>query len=760
MFCLIRRIAVHHLETQEEIDLEPEQVAISQLEVRMSMNRYALKEEGFAIEPGHSIRFFPVCSLENEMRTLKAIPRLALIPDNFRERLFGDRPVKVPYNVTEVRQPPSNSTLTTAMTVGAFHDTPQAIQQMIETQTNQGSRDYLVKCANRNDCEVHESHFNALIQLLRVLGDAHPGSSGMGMIKGPPGTGKTTTILHLIGAILHHSEYGHMVPENQQVTHARTPAEDTRMRRSNNPNSLKILVVASSNAAADNVLLKLHEEGIPDGNGGTLRPRMMRIARHDHVPPAPLGQYLVRMESFLYDEDHEQRNNPRLHAKRQCADECIIFITTASCAGSSQLKELNQTFDIVIHDEAGFTLEWEALIPLTAACTHRDLGCGRLFYFAIGDEKQLPALSFIQNMILQAGVMKDAPFDIWTAQRSLFERLILTRRVKHSLLYAQFRMHPSISRITSTPFYHHFFECPVAINQFEVRYNQPQVYNDGFYPMTFLDTSRLPEIERAERDNKEGIVTNDTEADIIVQLVDMLFDLVGDAVNDQIAVLSPYSAQVASISTALRLRSRALARNNNRQEGEPIRNVSVSSVDAMQGSQKNVVIFSMTRSNRQGYVGFLKEVKRLNVSLTRARYLNIILGDMSTMDVTPHLDGRNYGTRSRFANAPGRGRGRGRNRPRSQRGIPSVMNIYDRCSTHEEPGARVAQVTRNRQFTNGNNNNNQTPFNINYLPQRTIPATRQQRETNSAEGPVNTLTIEHTLNFFTLYSTPAADNGN
>ena len=752
MFCLIRRVAVHHLETGDEIELEVGQAAIEQLTVRMTMSREALRLEGFCLEPGQSIRFVPVCSLASEFRILKAIPRLALIPDNFRERMFGNRLVKVPYNQVEVRQPPSNSILTEAMTIGAFHEDPAAIRQMVEAQTDNGCRDYLVRCANRNDCEVHESHFNALLQMTRVLGDAAPGTSGMGMIKGPPGTGKTTTIIHLLGALLHHSEYGHMVPIDQQVTHVRTPATDTRMRRSRNPNALKILVVASSNAAVDNILERLHENGIPDGHGGTLRPRMLRIARHNHVPKHPLGQYLIRSEARLYDEGHEERNNPSLAAKRACADECIIFLTTANCAGSGQLKELNQVFDAVIQDEAGFTLEWETLVPLTAACTHRDLGCGRLYYFAIGDEKQLPALSFIPNMILSAGVMREAPFDVATVQRSLFERLIMGRRVTFFFLSAQFRMHPTISHLTSPPVYNHYFDCPVPLPEFQRRYNQPQVYNDGFYPMSFLDTSGIAEMDRAERDEGNGNITNNLEAQIVVQLVDTLFDLVGDEVNNQIAVICPYRTQVDCISTKLRLRSRALERNNHRQPGQPQRNVTVCTVDAMQGSQRSVVIFSMTRSNRHGDVGFVKEMRRLNVSLSRARYLNIIVGDMSTMDTNPIDQGRYYGKRSRFGNFSSTGsRAFGKHRSRATRGIPTIMNIYDRCSTHEEQGARVARVTRNAELTASPTNNNPM-FHIDYLPMRTIPATRGQRSAQNAAGRSTLMRVIPTFNFFTLYN--------
>ena len=533
MFGLIRRVAVRHLETGEDIDLHVDEAAIEQLEVRMTMNRTELKKEGFALEVGHRITFIPVCSIASEFRILKALPRLQLIPDWFRQRMFGNDFIKVPYNQTELRQPPSNNILTEAMTIGEFPDTPDAVRNMIEAQTDQGCRNYLVNCVNNPDLQVHESHFNSLIQVARVLGDAHPGSSGMAMIRGPPGTGKTTTIIHAIGAALHHSEYGHMVPEEMQVTHVRTDHTDPcSMRRRNNPDCLKILVVASSNTAVDNIMERIHNDGIPDGHGGAIRPKMMRIARHNYNPPAPLGQYLVRHKAALYDEDHETRSNPTLQAKRTCANETILFFSTVNSAGSSQLKELNQTFDIVFHDEAAFTLEWDLLVTLTAACTHRDLGSNRLFYFAIGDDKQLSALNFVSNMVTKAGCLKDLPFDINLAQRSLFERLILARRCTHTFLSAQFRMHPSISRITSPPFYNHYFDCPVPVAQFLTRYNQPEVYNDGFYPMTILDTAYLAEQRRHEQNEGNGRIRNRCESDIIIQLVDTLFDLAGDAVNN------------------------------------------------------------------------------------------------------------------------------------------------------------------------------------------------------------------------------------
>ena len=185
---------------------------------------------------------------------MKALPNLVLIPEWFRKRMFGGDLVKVPYNQTELRHPPSNSILTEAMTIGAFPDTPAAVRHMIHTQTDPGCRDYLIRCVNNPNLHVHESHFNSLIQMVRILGHAQPDTSGMGMIRGPPGTGKTTTIIYLIGAILHHSEYGHMVPVEMQVIHANIDLTDISTRRRNNPDCLKILIIGSSNSAVDNIM--------------------------------------------------------------------------------------------------------------------------------------------------------------------------------------------------------------------------------------------------------------------------------------------------------------------------------------------------------------------------------------------------------------------------------------------------------------------------------------------------------------------------
>lgn len=716
-FALIRRVAVFNYDHDEEIEENPQNVPIHQIGVRMSMNRSVLRKQGFALQEGHIIRFAPVCSIASEFRVLKAIPRLRTLPQSFRDRLFGNSIVPVRYGPLDVLSPPSNNLLTAAMATAPYPTTNVAIRNMIHNQVDPGCLQYLVRCLHHPDCRVDEPHFNALIQLVRTLGHAEPDTSGMCMVQGPPGTGKTNNIIYLLGAIIHHSEYGHAVPRSQQVTHQLTPADkDGRpvLRRSRNPASLKVLVVASTNAAVDNIVERLHYHGIPDGQGGTIYPSMLRIARFDYVAPVHIAQYLVRNAASPYEE--RERANPSLGAKRRKANECIIFLSTSSATGSSQLKELNQAFDIIIHDEAANSLESETLVPLTAACTREEVGHRRLFYFGVGDERQLPALSFIPNMLFGAKLLYEAPFDPSILQKSLFERLIYNGRVLHVALGSQYRMHPSISRITSPPYYNFYFNCPLPTNNFLVSYNQPHLTPNAFHPMTFLDTSQIR--NRYETAGPAGAFDNSVEVDIVVQLVDTLFDIAGDDLNGEIAIIAPYRSQVELISAAIRIR----CRNLRPQRIQVRRNVMVCTVDAMQGSQRNVVIFSTTRSNNRGNVGFVKEGRRLNVSLTRARYLNIVLGDYTTIST----------------NQPPSTSGQHQHQQRA-RGIKTLEKVYDACSEHREPGARVAKAVINPAF---HTDNTQPQFLINYQAIRNIPSTR-----SNVQGAQETQLLDATPSF-------------
>ena len=701
VFMLIRRMQIRNFTEQEILERDPSDTAIEHINVRFSLNRDVMKKQGFVLQAGQTLRFFPVCSLASDLRVAKAIERIHQLPESFLNRLFGPRCVPITYTPHEVRSPPSNSDLTMQMTDTPLPTTPNQVRQALRNQCDPGSLRYLIRCLHRNDCRMDRTHFNAIVQSVRTIGAGHPGSSGMSMVQGPPGTGKTNNLIFLLGAIIHHSQYGHMVPHANRVRFPQTPRNDNIHRRSNSDTAFRVLVVASSNVAVDNILLRVHREGIQDGNGGVIRPQMLRIARHDYEPLDPeVNQYLVRNASRLYDADHRERNNASLRAKRNRASECILYFSTSSAVGSAQFKELDQHIDIVCHDESAQSLESETMIPLTATNTIE--GQRRLYYLGYGDEEQLPALTLVPNMLYSSKTLRHAPFHTNNIKMSLFQRLIYNNRVTVSFLSAQFRMHPAISQVTSVPYYACYFACPLGIEPFLTPFNQPALNANAFHPMTFIDTSALS--TRFERDAGDGQISNQTESNLVVQIIQRLYTLVPeDTLDGQIAVIAPYRSQVQNLSTTLQQN----LPGHNHLQNRMRRNITVCTVDSMQGSQRDVVIFTTTRSNRQGRVGFVREPQRLNVSVSRARKLNIIIADHGTIDK--------------------------RGRQGTIFGIESFTDIYECCATGRFEGARLARATLNRNYVQGNNG--QPQYEIAYRPVRSLHSTRSR--TNNNSGPNN-----------------------
>ena len=403
---------------------------------------------------------------------------------------------------------------------------------------------------------------------------------------------------------------------------------------------------------------------------------MIRIAKYDYEPAHErLRQYTVNAASRLYDRNHADRATPSVQAKRRKADEVVLFFSTCSAAGGSSFKELNEKPDVVIHDESANTTEGDALIAIMTTTYEGPEGSiPRTYYLGLGDDYQLKALQHVSSFIKRCRMVKYWKVKSEDLAISLFERMIYHGRAMFSFLSAQYRMHPAISRITSVPFYKLYFRNPLPIGTFLRDYNQvardDELSWTNYFPLTFIDTSSIPAKKRHEIQPDKGRFSNDTEAFVVVDIVKSLFDRYGNAAMDgNIAVIAPYRAQVDKIKAFLNAHVPQLARETDRE----FRDVKVCTVDSMQGSQRDVVIISITRSNDLGGVGFVRNTRRLNVSLTRARFLNIVIADYSTIRVT----GRRKGY-----------------------GIPSLASIYTKCLARgEDNNACVAQITpvRNRQ---------------------------------------------------------------
>lgn len=200
------------------------------------------------------------------------------------------------------------------------------------------------------------------------------------------------------------------------------------------------------------------------------------------------------------------------------------------------------------------------------------------------------------------------------------------------LLSVQYRMHPSIAAFSSAIFYNELLTSPLTLTN--MRQFPSQLHSN----CTAADTS-VRFIQVGGRDNEakgelsesgEGLLgsssyRNQAEAEAVVDLLKSL--LRKDAGFDgSIGIVTPYSAQVALIKSLMTRDDefRSLAQSFPRE-------IEVKSVDAYQGRERDLIIFSAVRSNRHGRVGFLADWRRMNVALTRAKNGLVVIGDANTL---------------------------------------------------------------------------------------------------------------------------------
>jgi len=270
--------------------------------------------------------------------------------------------------------------------------------------------------------------------------------------------------------------------------------------------------------------------------------------------------------------------------KEIIGDAEVVCSTLISC-GREELKPFD--FDLVLMDEATQAIEPRALIAVGKLSR-----AGRLVL--IGDQKQLPPTCVSPNA-------EAAGLGV-----SLFCRLLRKSALEPSMLKVQFRMHPLISRWPSATFYGGQIVDGVPAEERLPPEGLPWPEAGGVVFIPSLG---------GEKESPDGhSKLNWEESNIVQQVVPRILQNM-EAKAEDIGVISPYRGQVAQLRRAL-----------NRWPG-----VEVKTVDGFQGREKDVIIFSCFRSNRKEEVGFLADVRRLNVALTRARRALIVVGNPNTL---------------------------------------------------------------------------------------------------------------------------------
>ena len=451
---------------------------------------------------------------------------------------------------------------------------------MGETQPEFGGDERANKKPIEFKTELNESQ-QAAVQFCLQANDA-------AIVHGPPGTGKTTTVIELIIQAVERGD--------------------------------RVLACAPSNTAVDNLLERLVAAGQrvvrlghPARVTETLRQHTLDGLVEDSDEMAIIRSMRREAEEIFRKLDRYTRARPdrgeraaqKREAKQLKSDARLLEKQTIHnlleradviCATTTLNEDLlgDRWFDLCVIDEACQSTEPGCWIPLSR--------CDK--FILAGDHQQLPPTVLSQEAA-RAG------FDV-----SLLERMVrIFGDDITCLLSVQYRMHEQIMSFSSD----HFYDGELVAHESvaghllsDLEFVEPTEFSQT--TMTFIDTAGANWDEELE---PEGLSKrNPQEAELLLQKAEQLIK--AGVKPTEIAIIAPYAAQV-----------RLLRRNSS------YKAIEIDTVDGFQGREKECVLISTVRSNPEGEIGFLGDARRMNVAITRARRKLIVIGDSATLGVSP-----------------------------------------------------------------------------------------------------------------------------
>ena len=416
------------------------------------------------------------------------------------------------------------------------------------------------------------------------------------VVHGPPGTGKTTTLVEAI--------------------------YETLMRES------QVLVCAQSNMAVDWISEKLVDRGVNVlriGNPSRVNDKMLSFTYERRFEAHPDYPDLWQLRKTIREmRNRRHRGDDSFHQKierlKSRAAEIEIRINAelfgearviaSTLVGSANRLLHGMRFTTLFIDEAAQALEAACWIPMRRVSR----------VILAGDHCQLPPT--IKSLAAMHGGL----------DKTLMQRIAENHPEVVTLLRVQYRMNEQIMRFSSDWFYGGKVEsAPSVRHRGILDYDNPIVWIDS------KDTLPSPGDENTEpetvsnRYHEEFIGEsfgriNKPEAELTLATLQELFDKIGRVrileERIDVGIISPYRAQVQYLRQLIR----------RREYYKPYRSlISVNTVDGFQGQERDIIIISLVRSNEQGQIGFLRDLRRMNVAITRARMKLIIIGDVETL---------------------------------------------------------------------------------------------------------------------------------
>jgi len=417
----------------------------------------------------------------------------------------------------------------------------------------------------------------------------------LAIVHGPPGTGKTTT---LVQSMLY------LLKEEKQI-----------------------LVCAHSNAAVDLMVEKLDSEGVDVVRvghparvterilGNTLDAKMAR--HHDFKNLKTLrkksDEYRTLALKYKRNFGHEEREQRGLLLKesrklKEEAEHLEFYIMNSilstaqviasTLVGANHYNLKGMHFHSVFIDEASQALEPPNWIPI--------LKSQRVIF--AGDHFQLPPT------IKSYDAAKEG------LEVTLFEKAI-QRNSADVMLREQYRMHQQIMDFSNQYFYKNQLLANSEVKSWKIF--------DDDQPVEFVDTAGTGFFEQIEPETKSSF--NKEEANLLFAHFDDFLKLVelngGSDLISNMGIISPYKAQVSLLQDQFDEKYIDSPEFKNK--------VTIQTIDSFQGQERDIIYISLVRSNEKGEIGFLSDIRRMNVAMTRAKKKLVIIGDSATIGTHP-----------------------------------------------------------------------------------------------------------------------------
>jgi superfamily I DNA and/or RNA helicase len=424
-------------------------------------------------------------------------------------------------------------------------------------------------------------------------------ANDIAVVHGPPGTGKTTTIVQAIRLVLQTEK--------------------------------QILVCAPTNTAVDLITEKLIEQGVNVlrvGHPARVSEGLLKATIDGQIQSHANYKDIKSLRKTAEEYFKMAGKYKRAFGKEDAKQRALFYTEARNCIKESRLLEdyivnslfenaqvisctpvassnkalANKHFSTLFFDEASQALEAISWIPL--------LKCKRVIFS--GDHFQLPP------------VVKS----IRAKQEGLAETM-LDRCIKHptisTLLTRQYRMHQNIMQFSNNYFYNNELEADATVKETVLSLNEDiDILN---IPVELIDTAGC---SFDELQNSETLsLSNIGEANLVFKHLELLlqqYQYSGEEQKLSIGIISPYKEQIELLKEKL---------VEFDYSAYPVSELAVKTIDGFQGEERDVIYISLVRSNENSEIGFLSDIRRMNVALTRAKKKLVVIMDTSTIGNHP-----------------------------------------------------------------------------------------------------------------------------